>query len=155
MMKSRLADSVKLKVQLENVTTQVQDSLIQIHKDLFQSASKRLHDNTIHVSEYKEMVEHFEKCDNQIFQEKKNQIKESKSSENVVQDDEDSADIGTSPGFFLAPWYDDEEAELEIKVKTRATIRCFPLNGQDQINGKLCFYSGRPATHMAIFARAF
>ena len=40
-------------------------------------------------------------------------------------------------------------------TETKATIRCFPIEGQSDIAGRRCFYSGRPATHMAIFARAY
>ena len=58
-------------------------------------------------------------------------------------------------GFVLAPWFDDAEAEARIKEETKATIRCFPLEGQDAVVGKVCFYSGRPANRMAIFARAY
>jgi prolyl-tRNA synthetase len=58
-------------------------------------------------------------------------------------------------GFFLVPWHDDADAEAKIKEETRATIRCYPLDGQEEAAGKTCFYSGRPATHMAIFARAY
>jgi prolyl-tRNA synthetase len=60
-----------------------------------------------------------------------------------------------SGGFYLAPWHDDAEAERKIKEDCKATIRCFPLDAQGQVHGKSCFYSGRPATHMAIFARAY
>jgi prolyl-tRNA synthetase len=58
-------------------------------------------------------------------------------------------------GFFLVPWHDDAVAEARIKEETRATIRCYPLADQGEAAGKACFYSGRPATHMAIFARAY
>lgn len=58
-------------------------------------------------------------------------------------------------GFFLVPWHDDATAEAAIKEECRATIRCFPLTGQEEAAGQTCFYSGRPATHMAIFARAY
>jgi prolyl-tRNA synthetase len=58
-------------------------------------------------------------------------------------------------GFFLVPWCDDAAAEARIKEETRATIRCYPLAGQEECAGKVCFYSGKPATHMAIFARAY
>ncbi len=58
-------------------------------------------------------------------------------------------------GFFLVPWHDDAAWEARIKEETRATIRCFPLEGQEEAAGKVCFASGRPATHMAIFARAY
>jgi prolyl-tRNA synthetase len=58
-------------------------------------------------------------------------------------------------GFFLVPWREDADAEAKIKEETRATIRCYPLDGQGEAAGKACFYSGKPATHMAIFARAY
>ena len=58
-------------------------------------------------------------------------------------------------GFFLVPWHDDAATEREIKDDCKATIRCFPIDGQHEAAGKMCFYSGRPATHMAIFARAY
>merc|ERR1712146_303771 len=58
-------------------------------------------------------------------------------------------------GFFLVPWKDDTTNEDLIKEETKATIRCFPLDRQHDLEGKVCFYSGEPATHMAIFARAF
>ena len=57
--------------------------------------------------------------------------------------------------MYLVPWFDDADNEEQIKEETRATIRCFPLEGQAEAEGKTCFYSGKPATHMAIFARAF
>ncbi len=63
--------------------------------------------------------------------------------------------LDESPGFFLVPWHDDAVTEREIKDDCKATIRCFPLDEQSDVEGKTCFYSGRPATHMAIFARAY
>eukprot|EP00327_Prymnesium_parvum_P034370 CAMPEP_0195610946 /NCGR_PEP_ID=MMETSP0815-20121206/10079_1 /TAXON_ID=97485 /ORGANISM="Prymnesium parvum, Strain Texoma1" /LENGTH=566 /DNA_ID=CAMNT_0040750967 /DNA_START=9 /DNA_END=1709 /DNA_ORIENTATION=- len=63
---------------------------------------------------------------------------------------------GTSaPGFFLVPWHDDAEVEKQIKTETKATIRCYPIAEQARAEGRVCFHSGRPATHMALFARAF
>jgi len=58
-------------------------------------------------------------------------------------------------GLYLVPWADDAENEKAIKTETKATIRCFPFDEQHKAEGQDCFYSGRPATHMAIFARAF
>ena len=63
--------------------------------------------------------------------------------------------MDAAPGFFLVPWHDDPETEREIKDDCKATIRCFPIAHQSEINDRDCFYSGRPATHMAIFARAY
>lgn len=56
---------------------------------------------------------------------------------------------------FLVPWCDDAAAEARVKAETRFTLRCFPLEGQDAARGQACFMTGRPATHMALFARAF
>ena len=36
-------------------------------------------------------------------------------------------------GWYLVPWCDDSEQEDIIKAETRATIRCYPLEGQDEI----------------------
>jgi prolyl-tRNA synthetase len=58
-------------------------------------------------------------------------------------------------GFFLVPWHDDATNEAIIKQDCKMTIRCYPLDSQDEARGKKCFYSGRPATHMAIFARSY
>ena len=57
-------------------------------------------------------------------------------------------------GFFLVPWHDDATAEATIKEETRATLRAFPLEGQDEARGQKCFYSGRPATHSMAILRS-
>ncbi len=58
-------------------------------------------------------------------------------------------------GFFLVPWHDDDAEEAAVKEETRATLRAYPLEGQEEARGRTCFRTGRPATHMAIFARAY
>ena len=50
---------------------------------------------------------------------------------------------------------DDAVAEQIVKKETKATIRCFPFDEQHRSDGQKCFMTGRPATHMALFARAF
>ena len=57
-------------------------------------------------------------------------------------------------GWYRVAWHDDADAEARIKTETKASIRCFPI-GQQDIEGETCFYSGKPATHIAIFARAY
>ena len=57
-------------------------------------------------------------------------------------------------GFFVAPWKDDSVNEDKIKDDCRATIRCYPTE-QASLEGEVCFYSGEPATHWALFARAY
>ncbi len=63
--------------------------------------------------------------------------------------------VAQQSGWYLVPWYDDAREEAAIKAETRATLRCFPLEGQEEAKGLSCFKTGRPATHMAIFARAY
>ena len=67
----------------------------------------------------------------------------------------EGSDGSSAPGMFLVPWHDDVEAEERVKKETKATIRCFPFDEQHRVEGQTCFMTGRPATHMAIFARAF
>lgn len=37
----------------------------------------------------------------------------------------------------------------------QATIRCYPAEHQAEAHGRPCFLTGEPATHMALFARAY
>jgi prolyl-tRNA synthetase len=56
-------------------------------------------------------------------------------------------------GFLLAHWDGTAETEEKIKEKTKATIRCIPLNSIDQA-GK-CVYSGKDSAKRVLFARAY
>ena len=56
---------------------------------------------------------------------------------------------------FLLPWADDAAAEARVKADTRYSLRCFPHGEQAQAEGQLCSFSGKKATHMALFARAY
>jgi prolyl-tRNA synthetase len=58
-------------------------------------------------------------------------------------------------GWYKVFWCADEAAEDQIKTETKATVRCYPIGEQDIPEGAVCFYSGKPATHVAIFARAY
>lgn len=66
-----------------------------------------------------------------------------------------AAEVPQDVGFFLVPWGDDAANEAQIKEETRATLRCYPFAEQHRVEGKACFFSGKPATHMALFARAY
>jgi len=66
-----------------------------------------------------------------------------------------NSDEPSTSGFFLVPWADDAANEATIKEETKATLRCYPFAEQHRAEGKACFFSGRPATHMALFARAY
>ncbi len=69
----------------------------------------------------------------------------------------DEASTYPGPGLYLVPWKCDAENEEKIKEECKATIRCYPLdvNSAGMWQGKKCFYSGDDATHMALFGRAF
>ena len=56
-------------------------------------------------------------------------------------------------GFARAWWAGSDDDELKLKEETKATIRCIPTDQPDG-EGK-CFYTGRPAQEVAIFARAY
>ena len=56
-------------------------------------------------------------------------------------------------GFVLAHWDGTAETEDAIKEKSKATIRCIPLNNPLE-NGK-CILTGKPSTQRVLFARAY
>jgi prolyl-tRNA synthetase len=57
------------------------------------------------------------------------------------------------PGFISAHWDGTADTEEKIKDLTKATIRCIPLNNQQE-TGK-CVFSGGPSKERVIFARAY
>jgi prolyl-tRNA synthetase len=56
-------------------------------------------------------------------------------------------------GFVSAHWDGTMETEAEIKEKTKATIRCIPLNNEME-EGK-CILSGKPSKQRVLFATAY
>ena len=56
-------------------------------------------------------------------------------------------------GFISAHWDGTAETEDAIKEKTKATIRCIPLDNQLE-NGK-CILTGNTSTQRVLFARAY
>ncbi len=58
-------------------------------------------------------------------------------------------------GFAKVAWAGNAGDEKKIKEQTKATIRCLPFGNEAEANGKVCFYTGKPATNMAIFAKAY
>lgn len=56
-------------------------------------------------------------------------------------------------GFLSAHWDGTAETEGLIKEKTKATIRCIPLNNPKE-DGK-CILTGKPSTQRVLFARAY
>jgi prolyl-tRNA synthetase len=61
--------------------------------------------------------------------------------------------LETKGGFVSAHWDGTGETEEEIKTRTKATIRCIPLNAAEE-EGK-CVLTGRPSSRRVIFAKAY
>ncbi|HEV7621422.1 MAG TPA: His/Gly/Thr/Pro-type tRNA ligase C-terminal domain-containing protein, partial [Flavisolibacter sp.] len=61
--------------------------------------------------------------------------------------------LDTKGGFISAHWDGTAETEEAIKEKTKATIRCIPLNNVHE-EGK-CILTGKPSKQRVLFARAY
>jgi len=61
--------------------------------------------------------------------------------------------LDTKTGFVAAHWDGTPETEEAIKEKTKATIRCIPLNNPAE-NG-VCILTGKPSAQRVLFARAY
>ncbi len=55
--------------------------------------------------------------------------------------------------FIKAYWDGTDETELKIKDETKATIRCI-VEDVDNLDQK-CMFSGKPAKHLVVFAKAY
>jgi prolyl-tRNA synthetase len=56
-------------------------------------------------------------------------------------------------GFISAHWDGSPETEQKIKEETKATIRCIPLDAEEE-EGK-CIYTGKPSGKRVLFAIAY
>ncbi|HTF05718.1 MAG TPA: proline--tRNA ligase [Bacteroidia bacterium] len=56
-------------------------------------------------------------------------------------------------GFIYAHWDGTGETENKIKEKTKATIRCIPLDNPQEDG--VCILSGKPSKERVVFARAY
>lgn len=56
-------------------------------------------------------------------------------------------------GFISAHWDGTTETEEKIKERTKATIRCIPLNNKQEAG--TCILTGKPSTQRVLFARAY
>ena len=67
--------------------------------------------------------------------------------------DEFVTTLNEKGGFVSAHWDGEAETEATIKEKTKATIRCIPLNNPPEV-GK-CILSGKPSKQRVLFAQAY
>lgn len=128
MFKYRLSCMDRQSVNLDDAVETVRDRLDEIQEKMYEIAQQRLDDGIKRNVSYEEMKE-------------------------ALMNDEASVYPGN--GLFLVPWKCDADNESAIKQECKATIRCYPLNAQDELNGHKCFFCGEEATHMALFGRAF
>jgi len=66
---------------------------------------------------------------------------------------EDFKNLIENGGFIRCGWDGNPDSEAAIKKETKATIRCILV--EEKIKDKKCIYSGNPAKHEVIFARAY
>ena len=67
---------------------------------------------------------------------------------------EDFKDVLKSKGGFIsAHWDGTTETEEKIKEETKATIRCLPLEFEEEEG--VCIYSGNPSKRRVLFAVAY
>ncbi len=62
--------------------------------------------------------------------------------------------INEEGGFVYSHWDGSSETEELIKEKTKATIRCIPLDESFKENGK-CILTGKPSQGRVLFAKAY
>jgi len=67
--------------------------------------------------------------------------------------DEFVTTLDTKAGFVSAHWDGTPETEDKIKEMTKATIRCIPLNNEQEAG--TCILTGNPSTQRVLFARAY
>ena len=56
-------------------------------------------------------------------------------------------------GFVMAHWDGTSETEEAIKEKTKATIRCIPLNSIEEAGN--CILTGKDSAKRVVFAKAY
>ncbi len=76
-----------------------------------------------------------------------------KNTHTVSSYDEFKKIIENNDGFVRCGWDGDIETEEAIKNETKATIRVIPFD--EKPKNLVCIYSGKPAMHEVIFAKAY
>lgn len=61
--------------------------------------------------------------------------------------------LETKGGFISAHWDGTEATEDQIKELTKATIRCIPLDAENEAG--TCVFSGKPSQKRVLFAKAY
>jgi len=67
--------------------------------------------------------------------------------------DEFKETLNKKGGFIWAHWDGTSETEEKIKAETKATIRCLPLDNEQEEG--VCVYSGKPSKQRVLFGLAY
>ncbi len=128
-LRQRVGDGKRIKLPFDDAWSgAVVRTLADVHAGMLARARQRLRDRTLFVTEYSTMRTALGGASHSL----------------------------TGPAFFLAPWREDDANEQAVKAECKATLRCFPSEHQAALApDAVCFYSGKPANRIALFARAF
>jgi len=63
-------------------------------------------------------------------------------------------DSNPNPGWLVTPWAGTREEEEEISKRLKITIRCLPIDCQDEPDTP-CFMTGKPTKSRAIWGRSY
>eukprot|EP00607_Mallomonas_marina_P000097 CAMPEP_0182426600 /NCGR_PEP_ID=MMETSP1167-20130531/13110_1 /TAXON_ID=2988 /ORGANISM="Mallomonas Sp, Strain CCMP3275" /LENGTH=510 /DNA_ID=CAMNT_0024608165 /DNA_START=323 /DNA_END=1855 /DNA_ORIENTATION=+ len=142
----------------ESLSLSLSSSLSEMTERMYERAKERQRERTYSFDTYAEMKAHIEKTGGERERERESdeETEEERAAETEKENDKERERERTKAGFYLVPWHADDVNEEKIKTETRATIRCYPLaHNLSPPIGVKCFYSGKPATHYALFARAY
>jgi prolyl-tRNA synthetase len=67
--------------------------------------------------------------------------------------EEFKAQLKEKGGFYLVHWDGTSETEEKIKQETQATIRCIPLDAEDEEG--VCMVTGKPSKRRVVIAKAY
>jgi prolyl-tRNA synthetase len=67
---------------------------------------------------------------------------------------ENAGTAATTGGFAEGLWCGEKDCEAALKAETKVTIRCLPEGRQEGVSGTCCL-CGKPAKHLAVFARNY
>ncbi len=68
-------------------------------------------------------------------------------------DDYDAFRSRVDEGFLSAHWCGSADCEARVQEETRATIRCIPFEGEEEVGS--CVLCGAPSEGRVLFARAY
>ncbi|MCX7027864.1 MAG: proline--tRNA ligase [Spirochaetes bacterium] len=115
-------------VMAANAVAEARNLLDAIQKALYEKARNFREANTVKLKDLKALLDFF--------------------------GDEGKGTADARGGFAEALWCGSAVCETDLKTRTKATLRCLPLDRQEGIEG-VCALCGAPAKYRAVFARNY